>query len=130
MQLTGAVALPLTQRNKLAAPSGCILAVLAAAAYCGDTSCSKAPHLVWRRACDSGGGGGSGLCYRRRWQLCCCCISSGHTTCTLAPADAALDYAVAQSYDHMYGARPLRRWLEHSVVTPLSRMIISGGHYN
>jgi len=27
----------------------------------------------------------------------------------------------------MYGARPLRRWLEHSVVTPLSRMIISGG---
>ena len=42
------------------------------------------------------------------------------------PADAALDYAVAQSYDHMYGARPLRRWLEHSIITPLSRMIISG----
>lgn len=41
--------------------------------------------------------------------------------------DAALDYAVTQSYDHMYGARPLRRWLEHSIVTPLSRMIISGG---
>ena len=36
------------------------------------------------------------------------------------PADAALDYAVAQSYDHMYGARPLRRWLEHSIITPLS----------
>lgn len=43
-------------------------------------------------------------------------------TCT----DAALDYAVAESYDHMYGARPLRRWLEHSIVTPLSRMIIAG----
>ncbi|PRW56139.1 chaperone 1 [Chlorella sorokiniana] len=45
---------------------------------------------------------------------------------TMQLTDAALDYAVAQSYDHMYGARPLRRWLEHSVVTPLSRMIISG----
>lgn len=45
----------------------------------------------------------------------------------ITSADAALDYAVAQSYDHMYGARPLRRWLEHSIVTPLSRMIISGG---
>jgi ATP-dependent Clp protease ATP-binding subunit ClpB len=37
-----------------------------------------------------------------------------------------LDHAVAQSYDHLYGARPLRRWLEHSIITPLSRMIISG----
>lgn len=45
----------------------------------------------------------------------------------ITSADAALDYAVAQSYDHMYGARPLRRWLEHSIVTLLSRMIISGG---
>jgi hypothetical protein len=35
---------------------------------------------------------------------------------------------VAQSYDHLYGARPLRRWLEHSIITPLSRMIISGAH--
>ena len=40
--------------------------------------------------------------------------------------DAALDFAVAESYDHVYGARPLRRWLEHRVITPLSRMIISG----
>lgn len=51
-------------------------------------------------------------------------------THTIAPpppfADAALDYAVAQSYDHLYGARPLRRWLEHSIITPLSRMIITG----
>ncbi|EFN58888.1 hypothetical protein CHLNCDRAFT_56016 [Chlorella variabilis] len=45
---------------------------------------------------------------------------------TMQLTDAALDYAVAQSYDHMYGARPLRRWLEHSIITPLSRMIISG----
>lgn len=33
---------------------------------------------------------------------------------------------MAESYDHMYGARPLRRWLEHAIITPLSRMIISG----
>ncbi|KAI3436547.1 hypothetical protein D9Q98_005963 [Chlorella vulgaris] len=45
---------------------------------------------------------------------------------TLELTDAALDYAVAESYDHMYGARPLRRWLEHAIITPLSRMIISG----
>ncbi|PSC72780.1 chaperone 1 [Micractinium conductrix] len=45
---------------------------------------------------------------------------------TMQLTDAALDYAVAQSYDHNYGARPLRRWLEHSIVTPLSRMIIAG----
>lgn len=45
---------------------------------------------------------------------------------TMELTDAALDFAVARSYDHLYGARPLRRWLEHSIITPLSRMIISG----
>ena len=30
---------------------------------------------------------------------------------TMHITDNALDFAVAQSYDHMYGARPLRRWL-------------------
>ena len=45
---------------------------------------------------------------------------------TLKMTDEALDYAATQSYDHMYGARPLRRWLEHNIVTALSRMIIAG----
>jgi ATP-dependent Clp protease ATP-binding subunit ClpB len=45
---------------------------------------------------------------------------------TLIMKDEALDYAAHESYDHMYGARPLRRWLEHNVITALSRMIISG----
>ena len=49
-----------------------------------------------------------------------------HKSITLELTDAALDYAVAQSYDHMYGARPLRRWLEHHTLTDLSRMIVSG----
>lgn len=30
---------------------------------------------------------------------------------TMKMTDAALDFAVAESYDHCYGARPLRRWL-------------------
>ena len=45
---------------------------------------------------------------------------------SLRLTDAALDYAVSQSYDHLYGARPLRRWLERSIITPLSRMIVGG----
>jgi hypothetical protein len=31
-----------------------------------------------------------------------------------------------QAYDPAYGARPLRRWLEHTIVTRLSTMIIAG----
>ena len=45
---------------------------------------------------------------------------------TMTVTPAALDFAVSQSYDVMYGARPLRRWLEHSIITPLSRMLIGG----
>lgn len=45
---------------------------------------------------------------------------------TLQLTPAALDFAVSQSYDHMYGARPLRRWLEHHILTDLSRMIVTG----
>ena len=47
---------------------------------------------------------------------------------SLDMTDAALDYVVAESYDHLYGARPLRRWLEQHVITDLSRMIVSGAH--
>lgn len=45
---------------------------------------------------------------------------------TLSCTDAALHYAVSQAYDPSYGARPLRRWLEHTIITDLSRMIIAG----
>ena len=45
---------------------------------------------------------------------------------TLQLTPAALDFAVAQAYDHLYGARPLRRWLEHHILTDLSRMIVTG----
>ncbi|XP_039059959.1 chaperone protein ClpB1 [Hibiscus syriacus] len=42
----------------------------------------------------------------------------------LAVTDAALDYILSESYDPVYGARPIRRWLEKRVVTELSRMLV------
>lgn len=41
--------------------------------------------------------------------------------------DAALEYIGNVAYDPVYGARPLRRFLERHVVTELSKMLI-GGH--
>lgn len=43
----------------------------------------------------------------------------------LAVTDSALDLVLKESYDPVYGARPLRRWLERKVVTQLSRMLIN-----
>jgi ATP-dependent Clp protease ATP-binding subunit ClpB len=34
---------------------------------------------------------------------------------TLVMGQAALEHAVAASYEPAYGARPLRRWLEHNM---------------
>ncbi|KMS97775.1 hypothetical protein BVRB_5g123390 [Beta vulgaris subsp. vulgaris] len=42
----------------------------------------------------------------------------------LAVTDAALDYVLTESYDPVYGARPIRRWLEKKVVTEMSKMLI------
>lgn len=42
----------------------------------------------------------------------------------LAVTDAALDFVLAESYDPVFGARPIRRWLEKKVVTELSRMLL------
>jgi ATP-dependent Clp protease ATP-binding subunit ClpB len=44
----------------------------------------------------------------------------------LAVKDAALDLVLEEAYDPVYGARPLRRWLEKKVVTQLSKMLIRG----
>ena len=40
--------------------------------------------------------------------------------------DSALDSALAQAYDPLYGARPLKRYLEKQIVTELGRMLIAG----
>ncbi|OQU87527.1 hypothetical protein SORBI_3003G293500 [Sorghum bicolor] len=42
----------------------------------------------------------------------------------LAVTDAALDLILSLSYDPVYGARPIRRWIEKKVVTELSKMLI------
>ncbi|KAI3962119.1 hypothetical protein MKW92_041316 [Papaver armeniacum] len=42
----------------------------------------------------------------------------------LAVSDAALDIVLTESYDPVYGARPIRRWLEKKVVTELSKMLL------
>uniref|UniRef100_A0A3Q7H4E3 Clp R domain-containing protein n=1 Tax=Solanum lycopersicum TaxID=4081 RepID=A0A3Q7H4E3_SOLLC len=42
----------------------------------------------------------------------------------LGVTEAALDVVLAQSYDPVYGARPIRRWLEKKVVTELSKMLV------
>jgi len=42
----------------------------------------------------------------------------------LAPSAVAV--VMQEAYDPVYGARPLKRWLEKHVVTELSRLILSG----
>merc|ERR1719498_1121130 len=45
---------------------------------------------------------------------------------TLALTDAAADAVLAAAYSPVYGARPLRRWLERHVATSLSLQLIEG----
>ncbi|KAI9219374.1 AAA ATPase domain-containing protein [Blastocladiella britannica] len=45
--------------------------------------------------------------------------------CLLA-TDAALDAILAAAWDPQYGGRPVRRYLEHEVVTSLSKMLVGG----
>jgi len=36
------------------------------------------------------------------------------------------DHILAQAYDPLYGARPLRRWLEKHLALPLSKLLLEG----
>ena len=40
--------------------------------------------------------------------------------------EAAKDFIVAESYDPAFGARPLRRYLQHTVETLIARKLIAG----
>ena len=40
--------------------------------------------------------------------------------------ERAKDFIVRQAYDPQYGARPLRRYIQHTLETLLSRMILKG----
>jgi ATP-dependent Clp protease ATP-binding subunit ClpB len=41
-------------------------------------------------------------------------------------SDSALDLIVRAGWDPIYGARPMKRYLEKNIVTELSRMVVSG----
>jgi len=44
----------------------------------------------------------------------------------LAWEDSALNYLAERGYDPAYGARPLKRFIQNQVETPLSRMLVKG----
>ncbi len=44
----------------------------------------------------------------------------------LTISDAALDYLAVAGYDPVYGARPLKRAIQHDVENPLAQAILSG----
>jgi ATP-dependent Clp protease ATP-binding subunit ClpB len=44
---------------------------------------------------------------------------------TVELTDAARDAIIDAAYDPLYGARPLRRYLQHTVETLISRQIIA-----
>ena len=39
--------------------------------------------------------------------------------------DAAKEYVIDNGYDPVYGARPLKRFLQRAVETPIARMLIA-----
>lgn len=45
---------------------------------------------------------------------------------SLFASDAALDVILSESSNLMYGARPIRRWVQKNVMTVLSQMLIKG----
>ncbi|GJM85182.1 hypothetical protein PR202_ga01610 [Eleusine coracana subsp. coracana] len=45
---------------------------------------------------------------------------------TLSASDAALDVILSESHNPLYGARPVRRWLQKNVMTKLSEMLVRG----
>ena len=45
---------------------------------------------------------------------------------TIVLSDAAQDFIAGAAYDPTYGARPLRRYLQQHLETPLARKLVSG----
>jgi len=44
----------------------------------------------------------------------------------LKVTDTVLDFLLEEAYDPEFGARPLQRFIEHAIVTPISEMVIAG----
>ena len=51
-------------------------------------------------------------------------LAAKELTCVLTPA--AKEFVIDNAYDPLYGARPLRRYLQHTVETLISKAIIAG----
>ncbi|KAL6634504.1 hypothetical protein ACP70R_027175 [Stipagrostis hirtigluma subsp. patula] len=45
---------------------------------------------------------------------------------TLSASDAALDVVLSESHNPLYGARPIRRWLQKNVMTKLCELLVKG----
>jgi len=45
-------------------------------------------------------------------------------------SDAAKQFIATSAYDPVYGARPLKRFIQQQVETPIARSIISGDSQN
>ena len=41
--------------------------------------------------------------------------------------DSAVEHIVEKGYDPVFGARPLKRYMQHTLETMLSKKILSGG---
>ena len=50
-------------------------------------------------------------------------LEERHLSCVLT--DAAKEYVVAHAYDPVYGARPLKRYIQGTIETMLARRIIA-----
>ncbi|XP_004954971.1 chaperone protein ClpB1 [Setaria italica] len=44
----------------------------------------------------------------------------------ISVSEAAIDVVLSESYNPLYGARPIRRWLQKNVMTKLSEMLVKG----
>ena len=53
-------------------------------------------------------------------------IQKSYPTSTLEMTDKAIDNIISVGFSPAYGARPMRRYLEKTVVTAISRAIIAG----
>ena len=46
---------------------------------------------------------------------------------TLVLSDKAVEYIVEKGYDPVYGARPLKRYMQHTLETTIAKSILAGG---
>lgn len=46
---------------------------------------------------------------------------------TLSLSEEAIEYIVEKGYDPIYGARPLKRYMQHTLETTLAKRILAGG---